>query len=125
MDRQGDYSKKRERIASPRLRVPQTVTEADREPEAPETRNHESSSGVFFVNHTTGAAVAGLLVFLLIGIAYIGSAFFTREHQFEHVREQQKQMRQELDQMKTKHQKYERSMVELATQVENMEESGD
>jgi len=107
------------------MRVPQGTTEVPREPDAPVPRNHNGSSGVFFVNRTAGTAIAGLLISLLIGIAYIGSAFFTREHQFEHVKEEQKQMRQELDEVKADSQKFERRMMELAIQVENLEENSD
>ena len=125
MDRDGGYSKGRDRITSPRLRVPQGATEASREPGAPVPRNHSGSSGLFFVNRTAGTVISGLLIFLLIGIAYIGSAFLTREHQFEHVKEQQKQIRQELDKVKADNQKFERRMMELAIQVENLEENSD
>ena len=125
MDSEGGYSKKRERITSPRLRVPKSATEAPREPGAPVPRNHDGSGGAFFVNRTAGTAIACLLAFLLLGIAYIGSAFFTREHQLDHVKEQQKQMRHDLDEVKTKNQGLERRMVELATEVENLEDMGD
>jgi uncharacterized protein HemX len=107
------------------LRVPQSVTETPREPDAPVARSHDGSSGVFFINRATGSAIASLLVVLLIGIAYVGSTLFTRDHQFKHVKDQQKQMRRELDQMNAKNQRLERRMVELATHVENLEESGD
>ena len=113
VDSEGGYSKKRERITSPR------------EPGAPVPRNHDGSGGAFFVNRTAGTAIACLLAFLLLGIAYIGSAFFTREHQLDHVKEQQKQMRHDLDEVKTKNQGLERRMVELATEVENLEDMGD
>jgi hypothetical protein len=125
VSRQGEYSKEGKRITAPRTPVPKNALSAPRHADAPTPRSHEGSSGVFFVNRATGTAIAGLLIFLLGGIAYVGSTFFTREHQLDHVIDEQKKMRHDLDTLKMENQTFERRMVELSTQLENMEDAGD
>lgn len=90
-----------------------------------ESRDYENSSGILFVNRTTGTLVALLLVFLLTAIAYVGSAFFTGEQQLERFKAQQKHLRQELTAIKAKNLALERRLVRLATQVENLKDADD
>ena len=127
VDKRGGYSKRRDRITAPVTRIPEGTVAAPRkkpEPDSLVPRPHEGSSGVMFVNKTTGAAIASLLVLLLVGITYVGSTFFTRELQFDHLRDQQRQMQRELENLRTKNQELERRMVQVATHVENMEDAG-
>jgi hypothetical protein len=125
VDKRGNYSKSRESITAPVTRVPQGTVQAPRQADAPQPRPHESSSGVVFVNKATGSIIAGLFVLVLVGVAYMGSTFFTREHQFEHYKNQQHQMKRDIEHLKSKNLQYERRMVELETQVENMQDAND
>jgi len=104
--------------------VPKGGAQNPRDPDAPEPgKSRESSGGIVFVNKATGGVVASLLIFLVFGLAYVGSTFFTRELQFDHLREQQKQLGLDFEELLVKNQKLERHLVELATRVENLEDS--
>lgn len=122
MERDGTYQKGRRRITSPVTHVKgETVTAVRRDPDAPVPRNREQSSGVVFVNKATGWAVASLLLSLLGGIAYVGTTFFTREAQIEHLESEVRDTSREVDVLRTRNQIFERRIVELETRIENME----
>jgi len=92
---------------------------------SPETSAQHSrvfSSGAYFISRLTGNVIATLLVAMLIFLAYVISTFVTREHQIKHYKKEQKQLRREMDELKDKNLLFERRMVELETELENMEE---
>lgn len=129
MGKPGNYSKEGSGITSRVTRIAELLVTSSRkwdpkqnDPGASVSRAQETSSGsVVFVNRSTGAGIASLLIFLVIGIAYVGTTFLTREHQIDRFREEQKQMQGELEKLKRKNRYFERRMVELSTQVENIE----
>lgn len=122
MERDGTYQKGRRRITEPVTHVPAgTVSAPRRDPDAPVPRTRESSSGVVFVNRTTGWAVASLLLSMLGGIAYIGTTFFTREAQIDHLESELRDASRQVDVLRAQNQIFERRIVELETRIENME----
>ncbi len=71
---------------------------------------------------STGWLMATLVISCLSGLVYLGAHFFTREHQLDHMRDQIKQHRLVIDQLKLKNQLLERRLVEVETRVENIQE---
>jgi len=131
VDRKGGYSKGRDMLTSAITKIPSGAVKAPRnaatqaENNTPRPRSHDRSSGVFIFSRSLTSVLVSVLILTLTGIAYLGSLFFTREHQLEHVRGLQKQMRTEMQELRTKNLELERRMVEIATTVENMQESND
>lgn len=122
MERDGTYQKGKRRITSPVTRVEgQVVSAVSRDPDAPRSRSRESSGGVVFVDKATGWAVASLLLTLLGGIAYVGTTFFTREAQIEHLENELRDAGREVDILRARDQMFERRIVELETRIENIE----
>jgi septal ring factor EnvC (AmiA/AmiB activator) len=70
---------------------------------------------------TTGWLIAALVVSVLAVTAFIGSTIFTREHQFEHLQEQVRELNAKLDLVRDRNQAFERRLVELETRLENLE----
>ena len=127
----GQYSKGRRRITEPVLTVPPNAVVAPRIPE--EIREdveqvtketvEKLDKNRFVLRKTTGWLVAALIVTILGASAYLGSKFFTREHQVDHLQKQLKTIQQELEDARRERQRLERRIVELETQFELMQES--
>ena len=81
--------------------------------------------GLFYISPRMGSLLASLFVFLLTSTAYVASTFFTRERQFEHYKEQQKQMQLEIEQLQDENRNLEKRLVTLSTYIENMRETDD
>lgn len=123
MDHKGTYQKGRRKITQPVTHIAaKDVPAAHREVDAVVPRNHDPSNSVVLVNRATGWTLAILFIALLISIAYVGTTFFTREHQIENMANHQRHMRSTLDTVKAKNQELERRIVELETQLENLED---
>lgn len=122
MERDGTYQKGKRRITQPVTHVKGEVVSARRrDADAPVPRARESSGGVVFVDKATGWAVATLLLSLLGGIAYVGTTFFTREAQIEHLGSELRDASREVDLLRTQNQILERRLVEMETRLENIE----
>lgn len=93
-----------------------------REPDAPVSRQREASAGVFFVDRTAGWLAAVLLLSLLVGVAYVGTSFFTREMQFDRLREDVHHLNEGLDELEEQQLQLERRLVQLETEAENRRE---
>ena len=76
----------------------------------------------FVVRKTTGWFVAGLVISVLGGAAFIGSSIFTREHQFDHLQEQVQELTLAFERVRAREQILERRLVEIETEIENLKE---
>ena len=72
------------------------------------------------VRKQTGWLASGLVAAVLVAFAYVGSAYFTREHQVERLHQQVRKMDKVLEAERAERLKLERRMVELETQLELM-----
>lgn len=73
-----------------------------------------------YVNRAMRWSLAVFFMALIVGVAYVGTTFFTREHKIERMENQQRNMRGVLDTVERKTQILERRIVELETQIENL-----
>ena len=89
------------------------------EKDAPIPRLKEASGGVVFVNRTAGWIVALLLLGLLAGVAYVGTSLFTRELQFDRLREEVRHLNTRIENLDAKQMELERRLVQLETEAEN------
>lgn len=130
MDSTGEYRKGRRRITEPVLTVPPNVTAAPRMNEeiredvqqvATETVK-KLDKGRLVLRKTTGWLVATLVMAVLGGAAYLGSHFFTHEHQINHMQDQLRQARKEFEETRARQRTLERRLVELEQKFENSEE---
>ena len=71
---------------------------------------------------TTGWLIAGIVVTALSVTAFIGSTIFTREHQFEHLQEQVRELNLEFEHTRAQDQLIERRLVGFETRLENLED---
>jgi len=122
----GDYSKSGDDLTSRIFKRPkglrvEVTQEADEESDPGDS--HVYPGGLLYISPRMGSLLASLFVFLLISTAYVASTFFTRERQFEHYKEQQKQMQLEIEQLQDENRKLEKRLVTLSTYVENMRET--
>lgn len=124
MERRGTYQKGRRKITQPVTRVPpESVPDPD--PaflQEVNTAVQKLDKDRLVLRKSTGWLVASLVITSLGGLAYAGSTFFTREHQLDHLRMQLKDTRETVEVLHHKNQKLERRIVELETQVENLQE---
>lgn len=124
MERKGKYSKGRQKITQPVTRVP---PEALREPDPEFVREVDVAvkkldKDRFVFRKTTGWLLAALILISLTAVTYAGTSIVTREHQFDHVREQVRELHKESAGCKEKHQQVEHRLVEIETQLENLQE---
>lgn len=129
----GEYSKRSRRITEPVLKVPPDVDLA----RAPRMNTNvledvqqvtkrtvqELDKDRFILRKTTGWLMATLVITALGGASYLGSKFFTREAQMDHMQEQFRQMKHELDRSRMHRQSLEKRIVELETELEFKEEN--
>ena len=122
MESEGTYRKDRRSITKPVTKVPSSAVEAPRHPDVPTPRGHEGSGNVLIVSRLTSGLLAILVATLLLGLAYVGTGIFAREHQFENFRDRQRHIELEQEQSRAHRRALERRMVELETALENLEE---
>ena len=133
MDGKGRYSKAKRRITEPVITVPpELLVEAPKlnetirvevEHVAQQTAKHqvqELDRDRLVVRKQTGWLASGLVAAVLVAFAYVGSAYFTREHQVERLHQQVRKMDKVLEAERAERLKLERRMVELETQLELM-----
>jgi len=127
VDRKGQYQKGRRKITQPVLRVdPEAL--ADMQTEDPrffedvEAAVSAIDKKRVVFSRTTGWLLAFLFVGVLAGVVWVGSAVFTKQHQFDHIRETVRQTEKEVEELRVKNQEFERRLVEQETQVENLKE---
>lgn len=125
MDRDGTYRKGgRRKITQPVTRVP-----PDAVPDPDPQLMREVGQAVrvldrdrIVMRKSTGWLIAGAVVSVLAATAFVGSTIFTREHQFEHLQEQVRELDAELERVQLRDQVLERRLVELETKLERLEE---
>lgn len=131
MDDKGRYSKAKRRITEPVITVsPEFLVEAPKlnelmrvevEHVAQQTAKHqveELDKDRLVVRKQTGWLAAGLVAAVLIATAYVGSAYFTREHQVYRLQQNVEELTSTVESQRRDQQKLERRLVELETQLE-------
>lgn len=120
MEKDGTYQKGRRKITQPVTIVPPEHV-PDLVHEVQEAIQHLDRNRLI-LRRSTGGIFAAVAATLLAATAYLGSRFFTRELQAEHMRQELRDVDVRLEQMTRELQKTERRHVALETRVENLEE---
>jgi len=116
---EGTYSKGRDRITERVTRVASERLAGD--PDAPVPRTRESSGGLVFVR-TAGWIIAILLGVVILGVAFVGTSVFLREHQDEQLRQQLRRTEHDVEVLQSQQQETERRLVEMETKLELLRE---
>lgn len=129
MGNPGQYSKSARSITERVIKVPDSVVAAPRLNE--EIREDVEKVTVetvrkldknrYVLRKTTGWLIAALVATALGAAAYLGSSFFTRGHQMDHLQDQVRGLEKELEEAHGTQQLLERRIVELETQHELMQ----
>lgn len=130
MGKTGQYSKSRRSITEPVIKIPDNIAQVPRLDE--ETREDVEKVAAdtvkkldkdrYVLQKRTGWLIATLVVTVLGATAYLGSSFFTRGHQVDHLQEQVRNLNGEVEEDREARQVLERRVVELETQIELMQE---
>ena len=122
MESDGTYRKGRRRITASVTRVsPEAVPNPQLMSEVGQAVKVLDRDRIV-MKKTTGWLIAGLVVLVLSVTVFIGSTIFTREHQFEHLQEQVRELDLELERTRAQDQILERRLVGFETRLENLED---
>jgi hypothetical protein len=136
----GEYSKSRQSIIEPVVKIPDGAVAAPRLDEetrvdvqrmAVETAKKHAVKTVkdldkdrYILRKTTGWLMATLVIIALGGAVSLGSNYFTRGHQVDHLQDEIHSLDGRLEETRKAHQVLERRLVELQTQLELLQEEG-
>jgi septal ring factor EnvC (AmiA/AmiB activator) len=123
VERDGTYRKGgRRKITQPVTRVPpESLPDPDFLQEVDDAVKHLDKDRIV-MRRSTGGIVALLVLAALGGMGYVGAKFFTREHQLDHLRQELREVGEDVEQVQLQQQALERRLVELETDVESLQE---
>ncbi len=122
MESDGTYQKGRKRITKSVTRVPPEKVPEPALLEEVGVAVKRLDKDRLVLRKSTGWAIAAAVIVVLGAMAFIGTRYFTREHQLDHLREEVRELTQDLELTRTRQRVLQRRLVELETKLENVEE---